>query len=465
MKIEKKVYDAHRRLSLCNCHFLEFVKNHPASLKRKNFNNILYNQGFDKRHFQPWPIFINQETKKEIAKATVTVVDLVKSIPGRLFDYDPLKISRYYGFTEDETKWILYGVDDNYIKNLLARGDFVISSSAGIKCIEFNIQASLGGWELDFLEPLYIGNPVLSDYIKKYNVRLRKNTFFSSLSEHIGAHALERFGRHPHEEMNWAIIFPEYNDSECQNDNRFKQIAKHYHLWQKNHTLKGEMIFSNFDHLQVVNGSLMCGDKAIRVLIEIYSGRIPLLIMDMVQKKRLLIYNGPIALLLSHKLNLALLSEYRDFDLFTPDEKEAIRKYIPWTRKIVPGFTTYDTNRIKLEQFIISNRERLVMKSGTGFGGFEVFVGFGIPPDQWKKRLEQAIQERNWVVQEYLPSVPYLFQAGEEGCVTHQAVWGFFVFGSRYGGGIVRILPEKENKGVINSDQGAEISIIIEVEE
>lgn len=465
MEIEEYIYDAHRRLSFCSFQFLEYVKNHPASLKRTNFNNILCDQGFDNLHFQPWPTFVNQETKKELSEAAVTVANLIKSVPGRLFDYDPVKISCYYGFSEDEAKWMLYGVDDNYIKHLLGRGDFLLSPSAGVKCIEFNIQASLGGWELDFMEPLYIGNPVLSHYLKKYNVRLCKNTFFSKLLEHIGAHALETFGCDPNKEINWGIIFPEYKESEYQYDKRFSQIAKYHHLWKTKFAGKGEMIFSNLDHMQVVDDHLMCGDKTIAILIEIYMGKLPFMIMDMVKKKRLLTYNGPIGLLLSHKLNLALLSEYRSSNLFTPEEKEVIRKYIPWTRKIIPGFTTYGSTRIKLDQFIISNRERLVMKPGTGYGGYEVFVGFGTPPDQWKKQLEQAILGKNWVVQEYIPSFPYLYQVREEECTPHQAVWGLFVLGSQYAGGTVRILPEKKNKGVINSSQGAEISIIIEVEE
>jgi hypothetical protein len=296
-------------------------------------------------------------------------------------------------------------------------------------------------------------------------VRLHKNRFFPILLEHIGDNGLERFGRHPDGEMNAAVISPKYRESKPQQDDPLRVLAKQYDSWQKNHDIKGEMIFCDIDHLQVVDGCVMCGDKTIRIMIETYIGRIPLLIMDAVKKKNLSIYNGPIGLLLSHKLNLALLSEYRNSDLFTPDEKEAIREYIPWTRKIVSGFTTYGSKRIKLEEFIISNRERLVMKSGTGYGGYEVFAGFSTPPARWKQQMEQAVLKRDWVVQEYVPSFSYLYQAGEQGCTGYHATWGFFISGSRYAGGFVRMLPEKGNRGIINYHQGAEESIILEVEE
>ena len=66
-------------------------------------------------------------------------------------------------------------------------------------------------------------------------------------------------------------------------------------------------------------------DKKVHIMIEMYSGNIPILIMDTVKKRNVLMYNGPIGVLLSHKLNLALLSEYQDTSMFTPGEKEIIK--------------------------------------------------------------------------------------------------------------------------------------------
>lgn len=464
IEISRDVYEAHRKLSRCSLEFLEFVEVHPTIMKRSNFDALLSDKRFSQCRFQSWPTFVNQRTKKEMTEAVVRVYDLIKSIPGRLFDYDPRKISRYYGIPEDESQWMLYGVYDSYIHHLLARGDFIFSPSAGLKCVEFNILANLGGWQIDLLEPLYINNPVISDFLEKYNVRLCKNRFFPILLEHIGKHALERFGHSSGDEINIAIVSPEYSGKEYHLDYLLTNLAKNFYFWQKNHAVKGELIGCDLDHLQIVDNCVMFRDKRIHILIETYIGKMPFRILDTVKSKNLLIYNGPVGLLLSHKLNLALLSEYQNLDIFTSEEKEAIREYIPWTRKIVPGFTTYGTGRVKLEEFIVSNRERLVIKSGTGYGGYEVFVGFSTSPGQWKQQMKKAFQEKNWVVQEYIPSFSYLYQVGESGCAPHNAVWGLFIFGSRYAGGFVRILPKKGGT-VINYHQGANESIILEVDE
>jgi uncharacterized circularly permuted ATP-grasp superfamily protein len=168
---------------------------------------------------------------------------------------------------------------------------------------------------------------------------------------------------------------------------------------------------------------------------------------------------------MSNKLNLALLSENKDSDIFTSEERKAINKYIPWTRKVVPGDTTYGTKKVKLEDFMLSRREQLVLKPSEGLGGQGVYVGRYTLPHQWKQLVEKAITEHKWVVQEYIQSQPYLYQTSENGCAEHHAVWGLFIFDSHYAGGFVRILPEKNTQGVINSSQGAEESILLEVEE
>ena len=42
--------------------------------------------------------------------------------------------------------------------------------------------------------------------------------------------------------------------------------------------------------------------------------------------------------------------------------------------------------------------------------------------------------------------------------------WGFFVFGSQYSGTFLRILPNKESPRVINTHQGAQISVVFDVD-
>src|ERR1700730_16503731 len=47
---------------------------------------------------QSWPTFIGAEKLAEIHRATISLTQLVKSIPERIFGNDPRRIAAYYGF-------------------------------------------------------------------------------------------------------------------------------------------------------------------------------------------------------------------------------------------------------------------------------------------------------------------------------------------------------------------------------
>ena len=175
--------------------------------------------------------------------------------------------------------------------------------------------------------------------------------------------------------------------------------------------------------------------------------------------------NGPVSLIMDNKLNLALLSEHEDSDLFTMEERSIIKKYIPWTRKLIIGSTTFGAEKIKLEEFVISHREKLVIKPANQGGGVDVHIGSLTPVQQWEELVTDAFkQEQKWVAQEHIQSHPYLFQAGENGWAQYFAVWGLFVFGSAYGGVWLRMLPRKSSRAVINTRQGGQEGIVFEVD-
>jgi hypothetical protein len=465
MEIAKEIYMAHQRLSRCSAKFLDFVKDNPGSLIRSNFNSLLSDKRFDYCQPQPWPTFIDQRTKKEFGDAAIKIYDLITSIHDRLFSYNKHKISEYYEISEGVAEFLTYGVDNDYLKSILARGDFIFSTSGGFKCIEFNMQANLGGWELDLQEPLYVNSPAISKFLKEYNVEYHPNHFFPVLLEHILQSYKKRRLNKKETEVNMAIVFNGINGIvetpiSLHIQNLYKTV-----LQKEPEPLRGDFFTCGFDVLKLIDDRLFCGEKQIDILIEMNNGEIPYLFLAAVEKGTLMLYNGPVAQLMSNKLNIALLSEHMYSDLFSAEEREVIKTYIPWTRKVIPGETIYRTDKVKLEDFMLSHRQGLVLKPSMGRGGEEVLIGRLTSPNVWKQKVENALKERNWVIQEHIQSLPFLYQHKEKGCAAHHAIWGLFVFGSLYAGGFVRLLPEKQSKGIINSAQGAEESLILEVKE
>jgi hypothetical protein len=229
--------------------------------------------------------------------------------------------------------------------------------------------------------------------------------------------------------------------------------------------LKGKAVFCKYEQLEIIDNHLFFGDLKIHILLEQYHGVLSPDIMEVFKRGNICLYNGPITNLLSNKLNLALLSDLQDTDIFTHQERELIKKYIPWTRKITSGDIGFGQDKRKGEDFLRLNREKLVLKFPGGVGGEGIFIGNKTPPDQWRQLTAHAIKQGNWLIQEYIESQPYLYQCGEKGCAVHDMVLGVFIVGDVHAGQWARILPKVDSKGIVNCARGAEDSIVFEVEE
>jgi hypothetical protein len=464
MEISQNLKDIHKHLSENSIRFLEFVEKNSDSLKRSNFSLLELNDEIF--NLQPWPTFINQYTRKEMIEAGIKLCDLIKSIPGRLFDNNPHKMSQYYELPADVLEKQMIGCNAVNIDNALARGDFAFSSS-GWKCLEYNVTAHLGGWQVPLWESLYLNHPIISRFFKENKPKIMNENLISILFAHMIENVLKNFTA-SNAEINIALVIPEEDFLKSHLDKIGLYMNQLYARERKriDDRLKGELRVCSYSQLEVFDHYVYYKNKMIHCILELHHGEdVPEEIMRTFALGNVLFYNGPITNLLSNKLNLALLSENPDSHYFSHEEKELIRKYVPWSRKIIPGYTTFGSEKVDLENFIRKNRENLVIKPAEGYGGMGVYIGRNTTREQWEECLETAIKEKHWLVQEHVELSSYLYQAGDEGCTLHDAVWGFFIFGPKYAGEWVRVLPKKDNKGVINCHQGASVSVIFEVEE
>jgi hypothetical protein len=74
------------------------------------------------------------------------------------------------------------------------------------------------------------------------------------------------------------------------------------------------------------------------------------------------------------------------------------------------------------------------------------------------------MKEKNWIIQEFVESIPFVYQSGDSGTSDHNVIWGLFVFGNSYAGGFLR-LGKKNTNHIINTAQGATESYMLQVVE
>jgi uncharacterized circularly permuted ATP-grasp superfamily protein len=108
------------------------------------------------------------------------------------------------------------------------------------------------------------------------------------------------------------------------------------------------------------------------------------------------------AKLLHKKMSLALLSDDRYSALYTPAQRAAIARHVPWTRKVREGHTTYGQRTVDVADFVIANRERLVLKPNDEYGGKGVILGWTVDQHEWEQSFLAALGT-SYVIQERVP--------------------------------------------------------------
>jgi len=155
----------------------------------------------------------------------------------------------------------------------------------------------------------------------------------------------------------------------------------------------------------------------------------------------------------NNKKLFALFQDPRFAHLVTAQEAEVIRATIPWTRILRPGRASYGTWTIDLLPFVADNRERLVLKPASDYGGHGVALGMETDQETWEAIIAEHAERADFIVQEYVPVPEEMFPTVEDGHVQMRLKRfniNPFGIGGRYAGSITRI----SDRAVINVSAG-----------
>ena len=99
------------------------------------------------------------------------------------------------------------------------------------------------------------------------------------------------------------------------------------------------------------------------------------------------------------KMLFGVLTDERHQQLFTSKEQEAIRRHIPWTRRLEQTRTRYGSEAIDLIPFVRGNRETLVLKPNDEYGGHGIHIGWECDQNAWDRAIEESLSG-DYLVQE-----------------------------------------------------------------
>lgn len=113
------------------------------------------------------------------------------------------------------------------------------------------------------------------------------------------------------------------------------------------------------------------------------------------------------------------------FDLLTDDsvtanfpaaERKAIRDFVPWTRVVAAAKTTWRDEVVDLPEFILSHREKLVLRPNDDGEDSQSFRGAELDGAGWERALRTAVRG-GYVVQEVVEPVVSAFPVHRWGSV------------------------------------------------
>ena len=250
-----------------------------------------------------------------------------------------------------------------------------------VRFVEYNAESPAGMAYGDNLSEVFARLPVMKEFRKRY-----RGTFWPTRRRQLTSmlRAFKQWGRHARPVVaivDWGGLptAPEFEMFKAFFESRDIKtvICDPRALEHRNRRLYADGVAVNLVYRRVLMSELLAKHDETRALTDAYlAGAV-------------CVINSFRAKLLHKKMSLALLSDPRYARLYTAAQRAAIRRHVPWTRRVTP----------ELAEDISRRRKRLVLKPNDEYGGKGVVLGWTVSQGEWDAAITVATNE-SYVVQE-----------------------------------------------------------------
>lgn len=173
--------------------------------------------------------------------------------------------------------------------------------------------------------------------------------------------------------------------------------------------------------------------------------------------------NSPRSVIVGNKKILAAIRRPEILAKFNGIERDAIRDYVPWTETLDDRKAEFHGFLVNLRDFVLDNKDKLVLKAAQSYGGKDVFLGFETDAKDWESLMEKHIDEGTWIVQQLVSIPKELFPVLHEDSVQMDLMnvnINPLAFGGAYAGAYTRL----SKKNVINVSYGGGMTAAMTIE-
>lgn len=180
------------------------------------------------------------------------------------------------------------------------------------------------------------------------------------------------------------------------------------------------------DELEYSSGALTMGGRRIDVILRSVKAHELLTRYDLshplmraCRERRVCLVNSFRAEVLRKRALFALLTDESITGSFPAAERKAIRDTIPLTRMVMPGSTTWRGETVDLLDFVLKNRESLVLRPNEDSSELHSTDGALVDDATWERALRMALRYP-YVVQERVESPVVAFPVDYFGELTYR---------------------------------------------
>jgi hypothetical protein len=170
-------------------------------------------------------------------------------------------------------------------------------------------------------------------------------------------------------------------------------------------------------------------------------------LLDAYQQRAVCVANSLRCKIPHKKAFFAVLTDERHAGLFSADERELVRRHIPWTALVEDGPVSRGGVAVDLMPLLRAHRHRFVIKPNDEYGGTGVTLGWETSESEWDAAIARALAERDrgWVAQERIAVRREPFPVCDEGAIGGVAArdmlidFAPYIFRGRLAGFLTRL--------------------------
>jgi glutathionylspermidine synthase len=283
---------------------------------------------------------------------------------------------------------------------------FYVVEERNLKCVEYNAETPAGIGYGDVLSEVFWESEPMDRFRERYFCRPLPGQ--ALLTDSLMA-AYRKWRAPSHPEIPQIAVL-DWGDVPTLNEH---EISRAYF----ERYLNTRSILADPRTLEYRDGNLYAGDFRIDMIYKrvLWSELLDMMgtnnpVIRAMKDNKVFITNSASAKLMAKKAALSFLSDERNQNLFTKEQREVVVDHIPWTRTIEERKTEFEGQEIDLIDFVSQNRERFVLKPNDEYGGKGVVLGWEASQDVWEATLSNAldvpyvVQEKVTIVERDFPS-------------------------------------------------------------